>query len=461
MDDVAHRLQQAGQQQLLEYWPELTPIQREQLLAQIQTLDLGLIRTLYEQALRPVRQDSVEADAQPPQAVRLQGSNPYSPAAAQARGEAALRAGEVGVILVAGGQGTRLGFDHPKGLYPIGPVSGATLFQILIEGVQAAAQRYGVSIPLYLMTSPATHEETVAHLAERQRYGLAESDLRIFCQGTMPAVDFATGRILLEGKYSLALSPDGHGGTLAALARSGCLADMARRGIRQLHYLQVDNPLAHVCDPAFLGYHLLSQSELTTAVVSKRGPEEKVGHLVEIDGRARILEYSDVSAAFTQARNADGSLRFWAGNTAMHVFDRAFLERMSVTANSLPFHIARKKVPYLNERGELVQPTEPNAVKFERFIFDLLPSAARPLAVEVAAAESFMPVKNAPGEKHDTPQTAQAALIAKHRAWLQQAGVQVAPKIAVEISPLFATDVESCRAKVTAGQRIAQPTYWR
>ena len=210
------------------------------------------------------------------------------------RGTAAFAAGKVGAILVAGGQGTRLGWPHPKGTFPVGPVSNASLFQILFERLVALGRRHGKRVPLYLMTSPATHDETVAYLAENNRFGIAAEDLHIFCQAQMPAVDAATGRVLLEEPGRLALSPDGHGGMLSALARSGGLDDMRRRGLDHLFYFQVDNPLVPIGDPEFLGYHLLSRSEMSTLVIAKQRPEEKLGVLVSVDGGVRIIEYSDL-----------------------------------------------------------------------------------------------------------------------------------------------------------------------
>ena len=191
--------------------------------------------------------------------------------------------GQVGVILVAGGQGTRLGFDKPKGMFPIGPVSDASLFQIFIEKMLAVGQQYKVRVPLFLMTSPATHADTVEYLATTERFGMQSHDVHVFCQGTMPAVDAATGQVLLADKGELAVSPDGHGGMLAALAKSGGLAEIRRRGIQQLFYLQVDNPLAPICDPAFIGYHLLSKSELSTLVVAKHTPLDRVGNFVSVE----------------------------------------------------------------------------------------------------------------------------------------------------------------------------------
>ena len=270
------------------------------------------------------------ARAEPPPAFRLDAAqNPFTPQQARQRAEESLRAGEFGAILVAGGQGTRLGFDHPKGMFPIGPLSGKTLFQIHVEKIVAAGRRYGVRIPLYLMTSPATHEETVAFFAAHDRFGLPEEDLIVFCQGTMPAVDAQTGRVLLEAPGRIAASPDGHGGMLAALDRSGALDDIERRGIRHLFYFQVDNPLVDICGREFVGYHLLAGSEFSTQVIAKRDPLERVGNVVQVDGRLMVIEYSDLPDEAAKRRNADGSLAIWAGSIAVHVMDAALLRRLA------------------------------------------------------------------------------------------------------------------------------------
>jgi UDP-N-acetylglucosamine/UDP-N-acetylgalactosamine diphosphorylase len=276
----------------------------------------------------------------------------------------------------------------------------------------------------------------------------------------MPAVDLKSGKLLLEAKDSLALSPDGHGGTLAALARHGCLQDIQQRGIEQLFYFQVDNPLTQICDPQFIGYHLLCGSEMSTQAVAKRDPAERVGVIVAIDGKVQILEYSDLPAEHAARRDADGSLWLWAGNTAIHVFDVAFLERMQHTADALPFHRAKKKVPFIDEAGQLVEPEKPNAIKFERFIFDLLPHARHAIVVEVDPAEGFAPVKNASGEPRDTPETARAAMIALHRRWLREAGARVGDDIAVEISPQFALDAKELKAKIRPGTAVTGPKYF-
>lgn len=278
----------------------------------------------------------------------------------------------------------------------------------------------------------------------------------------MPAVDAATGKLLLETKDSLALSPDGHGGMLAAMVRGGVLDDITARGLQTLFYMQVDNPLTQVCDPEFIGYHLLSGSELSTLVAAKTMPREKVGNVVSIDGRVQIIEYSDLNPLpdeIVLRTDGEGQPIFWAGNTAIHAIGAAFLRRMAASDAALPFHLAHKKVPYLDDAGRLVEPAEVNAIKFERFIFDLLPWAEQAIVMEIDPAEAFRPVKNASGEVTDTPESVQAAMMALHRRWLRAAGAQVADDVQVEIGPHFALDAEQTAARIQPGTVIDRPTY--
>lgn len=461
-DALLAKLKPAGQQHLLFFWNALDDAARRRLAKQIEDLDFELIDRLYHGGEEGPDWEKLAARAESPRAVRLDGSgSPHSLAEARQRGEQALREGKLAVVLVAGGQGTRLGFDHPKGMFSLGPVSGRTLFEILIDLLLAVRKRYAASIPLYLMTSPATHDETAEFLARHERFGLPEDDVRLFCQGTMPAVDAQTGRILLEEPGSIALSPDGHGGMLAALGKSGCLADLRRRGIEQLFYGQVDNPLIPMCDPATIGHHLLAGSELTTNVVAKAHELERVGNVVTLDGQLRIIEYSDLPEAAARKTDEQGRLKLWAGNIAVHVFDAAFLERMLGRDDALPFHRARKKVPYVDESGKHIVPDEPNAVKFERFVFDLLPMAENAIAVEVAKQDGFAPVKNADGEKEDTPAIARRMMIGQHARWLRAAGATVEEGIAVEINPRFALDAEELKQKIEPELQVRQATYFK
>ncbi|MHB0956572.1 MAG: UTP--glucose-1-phosphate uridylyltransferase [Pirellulaceae bacterium] len=459
----------ADQDHVLRFYPELEKTERERLDRQLHGLDLGLIaRLTYEEHEAPDWAD-LAGRSTPPRAFQLadqqaaqaadQQAASISPATARQAGEEALRRGQVAAILVAGGQGSRLGFEHPKGMFPIGPVSGHSLFQILIEKIVATARRYAAPVPLYVMTSPATHEETVDYLAANDRFGLPKDDLIIFCQGTMPAVDAQTGRLILAAKDSLALAPDGHGGMLAALQASGALQQARDRNIEWFSYGQIDNPLVQICHPALIGYHVLANSDMTTQVIRKQHPLEKVGNVVMVDGKMQIIEYSDLPDDLAQRRNPDGSLVIWAGSIAVHVFRLAFLEQISHQADALPFHRASKKVPFVDEHGVEQTPDQPNAIKFERFIFDLLPWARNAVVVEGRAEEVFAPVKNAEGAETDTPTATRLAMTRLFTRWLRSAGATVKPDTPVEISPLWALDEAEVIERLQLPCSIDQPTF--
>jgi UDP-N-acetylglucosamine/UDP-N-acetylgalactosamine diphosphorylase len=285
------------------------------------------------------------------------------------------------------------------------------------------------------------------------------SDIKIFCQGVMPAVD-ADGKLLLETKGKIFVSPDGHGGTLAALVKNGCLDDANQRGIEHLFYGQVDNPLIQICDPALIGYHIKSKSEMTSQVVRKNEPTQKVGNVVAVDGKVQIIEYSDLPEKHARQTEEDGSLKLWAGSIAVHIFSVDFLQKSSKQAETLPFHHARKIVPFVDSSGQTVKPDAANAIKFERFIFDLLPYANNAIVCEVDPADGFCAVKNAPPAPSETPDHVKAAISNLHKRWLDEAGVKVADGVKVEINPLFAPDALALKSKVSAGTTISKTTYF-
>ena len=390
----------------------------------------------------------------------MDSSPPFTAQAAIECGEHAIRSGKIAMILVAGGQGTRLGFDQPKGMFRIGPVSNRSLFAMHADSIRGTSRRYGVSIPMYVMTSPATDLATREYFQEHRNLGLGNDELHVFCQGTMPAVDAATGAILMDSPSSLALSPDGHGGIVAALHQQKVLESARQRGIEHFFYAQVDNPLVRACDPLLIGYHLLAQSQMTTQVVSKRFATEKVGNVVAINGRSNIIEYSDLPEAIANQVLPNGNLKLWAGNIAIHVLDLNFLESSATQNNGLPFHRALKSVPFVDVEGSIVKPSVPNAIKFERFVFDLLPLADRTIVVEGDAKEVFAPVKNMDGAATDTPTHCRLALIAQHKRWLEQAGVSVSDLAKVEINPYWALDANEVQQKIQKPAEILVDTYF-
>lgn len=458
---LSSQLTAAGQSHLIEYCERLSPPDAQRFTEELQSVDWDLVTRLVQQAFQTGVDESVVHLAQratpPSHMIRLPRTADEQARwrDARERGWNWLRAGKVGMVVVAGGQGTRLGSSDPKGMFPIGPLTGKSLFQWFCEGMRKRRSQTGQPIPYAVMTSAATHIQTAAFLKQHDYFGLPATDVQLFQQGHLPAVDSQTGQVLLSGPAQMALSPDGHGGMLAGLSKSRILSDWAARGIETIFYHQIDNPSTPLCDPAFIGFHLETGAEVSTKVVAKKNAAERMGVVVDVDGVSRIIEYSDLPAEIAAATEPDGSLRIWAGNTAMHLFQREFLERALLDTQALPFHVAKKAVPHLNTAGELVQPTAANAFKFERFIFDVLPWAETALVVEGDRAAEFNPVKNREGS--DSPETSKAALMAQHRQWLRAAGATVVDNIPVEISPLVALEASDLQGQLPAGLSIDAP----
>ncbi|QVL32283.1 UDPGP type 1 family protein [Telmatocola sphagniphila] len=457
--DLFHRLTNHRQEHLLLGWEKLTHAERLAFINQIAGIDLSLIDRLYS------NQDQL-FPALNPDHIKPAPLEEAASGDSETReiGHQALSNGELAVLLVAGGQGSRLGFDKPKGMYPVGPISNKTLFQIHVEKVFALRRRYTRSIPLLVMTSPATHTDTEQYFEENNYFGLPKEDITFFQQGTMPSVEIQTGRLLLEKPGLIFTSPNGHGGTLTALSETGLLDDLKRRGTKHLFYFQVDNPLVKICDPAFVGRHVATRSELSSKAIAKEYPKEKMGVFALINGRCNIVEYSDLPDELANARSEKGDLLHKAGSPAIHIFEMEFLERITRGEHRLPFHVARKKVPCLDANGHFHSPTVENALKFEMFIFDSLPLADRWLLILEKRREEFAPLKNATGE--DSPEAVRQALSNLAADWCRHARLPVPVDksfkslVPLEISPRFAMDAVEFAARVGPVQSIDMSNYW-
>lgn len=454
-DDAALRelqstLGKRKQDHVLRWWPELSSSERAGLAGELNSLPWELIDQLIPSHVlrKPVVAAPTQLEPAPVMPVHPATNQADLYRRALAEGERLLRAGKVAAFTVAGGQGTRLGIDGPKGAVVVTPDGSRTLFQLFAEMVLSARRKYSAAIPWYIMTSPANHEETLTFLAEHRWFGLPESDVKLFPQGMLPAFDFS-GRLIMEEKGRLALAPDGHGGSLKALAKSGALSDMRRRGVSIISYFQVDNPLVRPFDRLFIGLHALTGSEMSTKVLPKADDLERVGNLCMQGGKVMVIEYSDFPAEAARAKNSDGTRKFNAGNAAIHLFDVAFVER--ITAHALPFRRAEKAIPTIDERGLSTKPDRPNGVKLETFVFDVLPLAKNPLLLEIDRAEEFSPVKNATGV--DSLESSRRDQNLRACRWLEGAGVKVprgtdgAPTVTVTIAPTFALDPEDLGAK--------------
>ena len=457
--DLMHRLRSHRQEHVLFGWDELPAAQRAELIAQLAGIDFGHLDHLY--AHRDKSQ-ALPADDQIQPVPMISGEAITTHTTAL--GHAALAAGEVAVLLVAGGQGTRLGFDKPKGLFKIGPVSNKSLFEIHADKVFALSRRYGKPVPLLVMTSPVTHEDTEAFFRENKYFGLAESQVSFFQQGTMPALTLEDGKLLMEKPGHVFSSPNGHGGTLTALSDSGLLDELDGRGVRQIFYFQVDNPLVRLADPAFLGEHIRVRSEVSSRAIEKAYPKEKMGVLAVVSGKCGIIEYSDMPDQLVHAMSPDGKLLHRAGSPAIHLFDVGFLKRITQGETRLPYHYARKKVPHMDATGKTVTPARENALKFEMFVFDALPMADRWLVVESPREVEFAPVKNASGV--DSPETCKQAITNLAADWLFRAGATVEkdddgnPVAPLEVSPRFALDAGEFAARIHPARTINEATLF-
>ena len=448
-EELRRELHAHGQDHVLAFWKELPRSQQAELVAQIDAIDLDSLDDLIEQF---VKQDATAtatlSGVEPASYYPNDPADGYDADALRRRGEDMTRAGKVAAFTAAGGQGTRLGWNGPKGTFPGTPVTGKPLFRCFAEQIAAAQKRYGVTIPWYLMTSPLNDADTRAFFQDNNYFGLKRADVFMFPQGTMPSLLLPDGKLMLAEKHELAVNPDGHGGSIRALRASGAIDDMIRRGIEQISYFQVDNPLVRVIDPLFIGLHAFapdSSGEISSKMVEKTQPEEKVGVFCRRGGRTLVIEYSDLPTELAKQREKNGSLRFNAGSIAIHIMAVTFVERLTSDASQfgLPLHRAVKKVSSIDPRsGVRVEPQQPNAVKLEMFVFDALPLAKSSIVYETKREHEFAPIKNAEGA--DSPATSYQLQSDYYGSWLQRAGVRV-PKHAdghvdarVEISPMTA-----------------------
>jgi UDP-N-acetylglucosamine/UDP-N-acetylgalactosamine diphosphorylase len=423
--ELRQRFAAHGQEHVFRFFDRLGPAEREDLLRQAARIDLPALDAMITATRAHTTPGRLRLEPAPIERLPERGGDPAARRAAAERGEALLRAGRVAALVVAGGQGTRLGFPGPKGAFPIGPVTDRSLFELQAQRLRGARRRYGAAIPWCVMTSPATDAATHEFFERQSFFGLPKEDVFFFCQQKVPALDF-TGKLLLETTSCIAESPNGHGGSFTALRDSGTLDRLEERGVTLLSYYQVDNPLAVILDPVYLGFHDLRGAEMSCKVIEKRDPMEKMGVVARIEGRVGIVEYTEIDDVHRHLRDAGGGLVYWAGSTGIHVLSTGFVQRVAVDADrTLPYHATAKKIPTVDAEGRPVEPETPNGHKLERFVFDALPAARAVAVVEVHRHEEYSPVKNADGP--DSPATARRDLSARCRDWLAAAGASCPP----------------------------------
>jgi UDP-N-acetylglucosamine/UDP-N-acetylgalactosamine diphosphorylase len=426
------------QHDIIEYCKGLTPLEENLFLKNLEGLDLKLVFELHKKfSLRdcaPIAEETMGIKPAPIIAIPRTESEKAQEQKAQQVGETLLRDGKVAILIVAGGQGSRLGFDGPKGIYTISPIQRKSLFQLFAEQVKAQSKRYNTRIPLLIMTSRENHEETIRFFEGKDYFGLGKETLYFFQQDMLPAIT-PDGKLMLQSNSGLFANPNGHGGSLKALYDSGVLETLLKEGFTELYYCQVDNPLVKIADPVFLGYHAMARAEASTKVVRRRSIEEKVGVYLSCNGKDAIIEYSDLSPEYMSALDEAGNILYWAGNTAIHIFSLPFIKRINDHGFALPYHCARKNTDITDRNGQSIRL---DVWKFETFVFDAIPLAERTCCMEVIREEEFAPVKNSEGT--DTPKTARQAMENLFRNWIEKAGVKITPGVVIEISPLYALD---------------------
>ncbi|MFA9479624.1 UTP--glucose-1-phosphate uridylyltransferase [Phycisphaerales bacterium AB-hyl4] len=448
-------LEAVDQAHVLQYFDELTDDQQDRLLAQIESVDWPEVHRLIESHVRHKPEfklpDNVEPAPWYPNTPPADLEARYRDA--RAVGEQLIRDGKVAAFVVAGGQGTRLGWDGPKGTFPATPIRKLPLFACFAEYIRKTQSKFGSTVPFYVMTSPINDADTRAFFKDNNYFGLDPANVMIFPQGMMPAIDRETGKVLLADRDELALSPNGHGGSLKALYSSGAIADMQKRGIEHISYIQVDNPIVKVIDPLFLGLHAQDEAQMSSKMLPKAYAKEKLGNFCLVDGKMTVIEYSDLPDALAEARQPDGELRFRAGSIALHAMRVDFVESLNKGGDTvgfnLPFHRAEKKVAYLDSAtGQAVTPDQPNAVKLETFVFDALPMCDTSILYETDRIEEFAPIKNAEGV--DSPASSYEIQIERAARWLEAQGVTVPrrddkPDATLEISQLTAIEASDLK----------------
>ncbi len=382
-------LAKQGQEHLLKYWDELSAAEQESLLDQIGQVDwslLELVRRHSGEAEQRGHLEPLGALEMPEIAARR--------AEFEQRGIEALKAEKVGAVLLAGGQGTRLGLDKPKGMLNVGVTRTLYLFERLIRNIMDVVKVTGAWIPLYIMTSQKNNEDTVGFFKEHDYFGYDKDHIRFFVQEMVPSVDY-NGKILMEGKAQLSMSPNGNGGWFKSLAKAGYLDELKARGVEWLTTFAVDNVLQRINDPCFVGATLASGCDCGAKVVRKAAPDERVGVLCLEDGKPSIVEYYEMTDEMLTSREASGDLSYNFGVILNYMFRLSTLEENM--SRHMPVHIVEKKIPFIDENAALVKPEKPNGYKFETLVLDMVHMMHDCLSFEVERHHEFAPIKNREG----------------------------------------------------------------
>ncbi|ENN75005.1 hypothetical protein HUJ04_001269 [Dendroctonus ponderosae] len=449
-DDMKKLLEACGQSHVLKFWDELNETQQKGFLAQLNSIDLKAALQMWQKA--HVDQEACKKVADnglSPIEVEVEKVLPHAEIEAYRNiGFTEIAKGTIAVIVLAGGQGTRLGMPYPKGMCPTGIPSGKTLFQLQAERIQRLIElahgRTGVvgKIPWYFMTSDATHVLTEKFLQQNNYFNLGRENVRLFKQALVPCFDLE-GKLLMEEKDEIAMTPDGNGGLYRALREQKIIQEMEKKGIKYIHIHSVDNILVKVADPVFMGKCIRDQVDFGLKVIKKTDPTESLGLVLKVDSDVKILEYSEIPAAIPDLRKTpDDDLVFNAGNICNHFFTIDFLRKVSVQHESdLTLHMAQKIVTQINGDGDKVVPTFPNCIKIEKFIFDVIGYTQNFLLWQIERFQEFSPIKNSDASGKVCFLTAKKDLLNLHKRWIETMGGKCQGE-GVEVSPLLSYEGE-------------------
>ncbi|XP_074596642.1 UDP-N-acetylglucosamine pyrophosphorylase mmy [Brevipalpus obovatus] len=465
VDKLRQQLKSYNQEHLLQFWNLLTDDQKVTLYNDLKTIDFDEVCSTFQESAYSTKEGSINDDLLEPlsgaihSGVKLCSEDQLE--AYRTTGLKEISENHVAALLMAGGQGTRLGVDYPKGMYNVGLPSGKTLFQLQGERIRRlqrlATEKFGKEchITWYIMTSEHTKGATEKFFDSHDYFGLSKERVVIFEQGTLPCFTF-DGKIIMDKCYRIARAPDGNGGLYRSLRDTGVLDHMKETGIKYVHVYGVDNILVKMADPTFIGYCLSKGAVAGAKVVEKVSPSEAVGVICKVKGKFKVVEYSEVSNRIAEQRNDDGRLTFCCGSICNHFFTVDFL--CDVSGKKLKHHVAKKKIPFVNGKGVLEKPEKPNGIKMEKFVFDVFEFAKDFVVWEVIREDEFSPLKNSDSAESDCPRTARQSIFDLHRKYLIQAGAIIPDdsSFECEISPLVTHEGEGLE-KFVKGKKLTSP----
>lgn len=396
-EEALAKLKKYGQEHVLQYFGELSEQEKEALLTQIGDTDFSMLSSCKN------KEGAGERGKITPLAAMQLPEIGARKAEFDALGLEAIRKGKVGAVLLAGGMGTRLGSDDPKGMYDIGLTKTVYIFQRLIENLMDVVKRAESWVPLYVMTSDKNHEKTTAFFQEHDYFGYNADYVTFFMQEMAPASDYE-GNVYLEEKWKISTSPNGNGGWYSSMYKWGVAQKAMADGVEWLNVFAVDNVLQRIADPCFVGAVIARKAAVGAKVVKKAAPDEKIGVMCLENGRPSIVEYYELTDELMNARDENGDPAYYFGVILNYLFRIADLEK--IREKQLPLHIVEKKIPYLDREGNKQKPEQPNGYKFEQLVLDMIYELDTCLPFEVERTKEFAPIKNKTGI--DSVETARA-----------------------------------------------------